>query len=204
MNKKQSTRSKFAFFLLRKLYRSANRDPLMGDLLEQASERRSNAWLWREVLVAVRTVAFSHLRGILPEIYVFVAAVAIVCGFPWGLILPLESMDNLNGIPRIPAMLGVEGLTVLLVWPVFTALLIARKAFTWVHSLQISAIIFLLFSGADLLLRQWAVHHDAQSSASATALFVRLQVLCIATVLLLSTVVARRLSLRRKFANHDV
>jgi hypothetical protein len=202
VNKKQSTLSKFAFFLLRKLYRRPNRDPLMGDLLEQASERPSNGWLWREVLVSLGTVASSQLRRILPEICIFIAAVAIVCGFPWGLILPLESMDKLNGTPWIATMLAVEGLTVLLVWPLFTALFIARKAFTWVHSLQISVVTFLLFSGADVLLRDWAVHHDVQSSES--ALFVRLQVLCITTVLLFSTVFARRLSLKAKSANHGV
>ena len=171
----------------------------MGDLLEQFKEGRSNGWLWRQVLAALGVAAFSQLRLILPEICVFAAAVTAICAFPWGLIFPVESMDKPNGTEWIPTILAVEAGTVLVVWPLFTALLMARSAFTWARSLQISALTLAMLLGGDALLREWALHHAVQQSSNA-AFFVRLQVLCITMALLISTAFARRISLQRKLS----
>ena len=197
MNKEQSYLPKFAFFLLRRLYPRPNCEPLLGDLLEQFSEGRSNGWLWGQVVIALATVAPRQLRLILPEICVFAAAITAVWAFPWGLFLPMEAMDKLNGTEWIPTMLGVDALTVLLVSPLFAALFIARNAFTWAHLLRISVLTLLLLSGADVLFREWAPH-DAVHQSSDGAFLVLLQVLYISVALLISTAFARCLSLRRR------
>jgi hypothetical protein len=200
VSKKQSHLPKLAFFLLQKLYPRPTREPLMGDLLEQFKEGRSNGWLWRQVLAALGVAAFRQLRLILPEICVVAAAVTAICVFPWGLIFPVETMDKPNGTEWILNILAVEALTGLVVWPLFAAFLMLRKAFTWDQSLQISALTSALLLGGDALLREWSLRHAVQQPSNAI-LLVRLQVLCIIIALLISIAFARRISLRRKSAN---
>jgi hypothetical protein len=195
VNKNPSYLLKFAFFLLQRIYPRPNREALAGDLLEKFSEGRSNRWLWRQVIVALGTVGSRQLRLILPEICVFAVAITVVCAFPWGLVLPLEAMDKPNGTEWIATMLSVDALTVLLVSPLFAALLISRNAFTWAHSLQIGVLTLLLLSGADALVREWALHHQSSHGT----FLVLLQVFCISAGLLISTAFARRLSLQREW-----
>ena len=120
--------------------------------------------------------------------------------FPLGTHFPggIDGQTKRDGMDS--HILAVEAVTVLVVWPLFTALLMARSAFTWARSLQISALTLAMLLGGDALLREWALHHAVQQSSNA-AFFVRLQVLCITMALLISTAFARRICLQRKSAN---
>ena len=202
MNKRQSHPPKFALFLLRNLLPKRNSESITGDLLEQFGEGRSNAWFWRQVLVAMRTAVFHQLRLVLADIGVVIAAVAAIYACPWGLILPLELMNNPDRMVWFPTLLVVESLTALLILPLFAALLIARAAFQWAYLLRIYAVTFILLTGADLLIRQWTLHHPVLRSSEA-AFLVQLQVFCLAVTLLISAVFARRHSLQHLSANQQ-
>ena len=200
MNKKQSHPPKFALFLLRSFHPKRNSEPMIGDLLEQLGKGQSNAWLWRQVLVAMGTAVFRQLRLILADACVVIAGVAAICVFPWGLVLPLDLIDKPNGTAWIPTLFALESLTALLILPLFAALLIARNAFQWAHLLRIYAVTFVLLTGADGFIRQWTLQHPVHRSSEA-AFLVQLQVFCVAVALLISAACARHRSFRHLSAN---
>ena len=195
MSKQSSQPPKIALFILRQLYPKRNREALAGDLSEQFFQNHSSAWVWRQVLVAILIAAFSQLLRVAGDITAIISALGVIYVVPWTRLFPLESMGtpNMDWPVRLGWLLALESLTGVLVVTIFGALLMARRAFRWSYLVRVYAVVFLLLSGADLLILRWALEHPVLRTSEAGSL-VQVQWLCIAAVLLISAVFVRRLS----------
>jgi hypothetical protein len=177
-----------AVWLLRRFYPERYRDALIGDLLERFGEGRSDAWFWRQVVVAV-LVGSPWFA----DIWVAVLGTGLIWCVPWSDLIPMaEKTTWLNWGAQARSLFVIEITTALVVLPVFTWRLHRAQALGWRSVLTVFTISTPLFAAGDLLTLCLSGSHSTIGDSNARWL-VLLQLAWIFTTLLFSAGLARRL-----------
>ena len=192
MKTERSRPPRLAVWFLRRLYPKRNREAITGDLLERFREGRSDSWFWRQVLVAIFFGVSSQLK--LTEICFAVAGTALIWGFPWGDVFPLEAMTtSMNWDARLEWLIVIEIVTALMVLPLFAVLFRLRRTFGWANLLRVFFVSTMLFAAGDLPILWRNSSHPVAGRSEATWA-VALQLGWFFAALLISARVARRLT----------
>ena len=194
MRTERSRPPRLAVWFFRRLYPKRNREAITGDLFERFREGRSDSWFWRQVLVAIFFGVSSQLKLRLTEIWFAVAGTALIWGFPWGHVFPLEAMTtSMNWGARLEWLIVIEIVTALMVLPLFAVLVRLRRTFGWANLLRVFFVSTMLFAAGDLPILWWNSSHPVPSRSEAMWA-VALQLGWFFAALLISARVARRLT----------
>jgi len=169
MNLERSQPPALALWLLRHFLPRRNREAITGDLLERFREGRSAYWFWRQVLVAILVGASSQLRTQWTEICFAAAGTALIWGVPWGRIFPTAAMiTSMNWGARLGWLILIEATSALIALPLFAALFLLQRTFSWANLLRVSFVFSMLLIAGDMPTIWWNVNHPLISRSQAT------------------------------------
>ncbi len=176
-----------AVWLLRRLYPERHREALIGDLLEKFGEGHSDAWFWRQVVVAVLVGSPRW-----SDIGVAAVGTGLIWWIPWTGLFPIaEGTSWLNWGAQAQWLVVIEIMTALAVLPVFTWRLRLGQALGWRSLLKVFTISAALFAAGDLLTLWLCGSHSTISDSNAKWVVI-LQLAWIFAALLFSAGLARR------------
>jgi hypothetical protein len=130
VNRERSHPPALATWLLRRLCPKQNRDTITGDLFERFGEGRSDAWFWRQVLVAILVGFSRQLRVHWSQICFAAAGTGVLW---WSLIRRGPTLGHLwvwnVGLPFFrPAIFDVSLVRALVVIPLLYMYLLLSDA----------------------------------------------------------------------------
>jgi len=176
-----------AVWLLRRLYPERHREALIGDLLEKFGEGHSDAWFWRQVVVAVLVGSPRW-----SDLWVAAVGTGLIWCVPWTGLFPIaERTTWLNWAAQARWLVVIEIMTALVVLPVFTWRLRLGQALGWRSLLKVFTISAALFGAGDLLTLGLCGSHSTICDSNAKWVVI-LQLTWIFAALLFSAGLARR------------
>lgn len=115
---KMRTPPKLATWLLEHFYRGANRDSLVGDLLEEYQQGRTHVWYWNQILsaIALSNVQFFRFKLWIALLYVGYFCCEIVVG-----VTVVSSIGDWGRISSLKGWQIPEAITISFVLPVVAA-----------------------------------------------------------------------------------
>lgn len=176
-----------AVWLLRSLYPERHREALIGDLLEKFGEGHSDAWFWRQVVVAILVGSPRW-----SDIGVAAVGTGLIWWVPWTGLIPIaERTTWLNWGAQARWLAVIEITTALAVLPVFAWRLRLGQALGWRSLLKVFTISAALFAAGDLLTLSLCESNSTLGDSNARWLVI-LQLAWIFATLLFSASLGRR------------
>jgi hypothetical protein len=143
MNREGSQPPAMATWLLQQLCPKENQEELTGDLFERFSEGRSDAWFWRQVLIAIAIGLSKRFRAHWAHVAFSIAATTLLW-YSWREIIRSPAIERLWawGISLPWPLSSVydfsfkAALAAAMVQPILAAFLLLDRAFSWVGMLK--------------------------------------------------------------------